>query len=157
MYTTEECKIIIGAKAKKSGYNNTSRTGSSQQSSGTHKSKTWTKKSDEAKAKTKKEMLAFIKEVKEEFHKELNAFKEKEKKKASPKCKQDDMDDESYASANLVNQFETDKFLFNDDEKLAEGTERMTLDDKPGKATKDDDSVYTITSKKDDNMTPSTN
>ena len=129
-------------------------------SSGSHKSKTWTKKSDDAKANTKKEMMAFLEVAKEEFRKELNAFKtnEKKKKKSSPKRKQEDeSDDESYASAKSVNQFETDEFLFDDDENLAEGTERMTLNDTPDKANKDDESVYTVTSKKDDETTPSTN
>jgi hypothetical protein len=155
-HSTEECKIIIGAKAKKSSYNSAAGTSSTQKSSSS-KSKTWTKKSDDAKTSTKKEMMAFLEVAKEEFRKELNAFKKTEKKKPSPKRKQDESDDESYASAKSVNQFETDEFLFDDDENIAEGTERMTLNDKPDKATKDDESVYTVTSKKDDDTTPSTN
>ena len=87
----------------------------------------------------------------------MNAFKEKEKKKVSPKRKQEESDDESYASAKSVNQFETDEFFFDDDENLAQGTERMTLDDKPDKAIQDDKSVYTVTSKKDNDTTPSPN
>ena len=101
--------------------------------------------------------MAFVEVVKEEFRKELNVFKKEEKKKVSPKRKQEESDDESYASAKSVNQFETDELLFDDDENLAEGTERMTLNDKPDKANKDDKSVYTVTSKKDNDMTPSTN
>ena len=77
-HSTEECKIIIGAKAKKSSYTSTAGTSSTKTSSGSHKSKTWTKKSDDAKANTKKEMMAFLEVAKEEFRKELNAFKTNE-------------------------------------------------------------------------------
>ena len=157
-HSTEDCKIIIGAKAKKSSYTSTAGTSSTKTSSGSHKSKTWTKKSDDAKANTKKEMMAFLEVSKEEFRKELNDFKKTEKKKSSPKRKQEDeLDDESYAFAKSVNQFETDEFLFDDDENLAKGTEWMTLNDTPDKANKDNESVYTVTSKKDDDTTPSTN
>jgi hypothetical protein len=122
---------------------------------GNHKGKTWTKKSDEAKATTKKEMLAFAKLVKK-FCKELNAFKEK--KKALPKRKQDSSDEESYASAKSVNNFESDSCLFNDDDnQLVDDTGKMSLDDKPTKVSKDDESTYTITSKKDNGKTPSDN
>ena len=102
--------------------------------------------------------MAFLEVAKEEFRKELNTFKKTEKKKSSPKRKQEDeSDDESYVSAKSVNQFKTDEFLFDDDENLAEGTERMTLNDTPDKANKDDESVYMVTSKKDDDTKPSTN
>jgi hypothetical protein len=66
------------------------------------------------------------------------------------------LDDESYASARSVNQFDSKEFIFDDDDDLAEGTERMTIVDKTDKAKKDDESVYTVTSKKDDDTTSST-
>jgi hypothetical protein len=162
-HSTEECKIIIGAKAKKGNYSSgTTGTSSTKTSSdsGSRKSKTWTKKSDDAKTTTKKEMMAFVEVVKEEFRKELNAFKNKGhskgKKNKPSKRKQEESDDESYASAKSVNQFDSNEFIFDDDDDLAEGTERMTIVDKTNKATKDDESVYTVTSKKDDDTTSST-
>jgi hypothetical protein len=161
-HSTEECKIIIGAKAKKGNYNSgTTGTSSTKTSldSGSRKGKPWTKKSDDAKTTTKKEMMAFVEVVKEEFRKELNAFKNKGhskgKKNKPSKRKQEESDDESYASAQSVNQFDSTEFVFDDDDDLAEGTERMTLVE-TDKATKDDESVYTVTSKKDDDMTSST-
>jgi hypothetical protein len=162
-HSTEECKIIIGAKAKKGNYTSgTTGTSSTKTSSdsGSRKGKTWTKKSDDAKATTKKEMMAFVEVVKEEFRKELNAFKgkvhSKGKKNKPSKRKQEESDDESYASAKSVNQFDSDEFIFDDDDDLAEGTERMTLAEEPDKTKKVDESVYTVTSKKDDDTTSST-
>ncbi|MGL5934007.1 MAG: hypothetical protein ACRCZI_00125, partial [Cetobacterium sp.] len=56
--------------------------------------KSWSRKSDEAKDKTKKELAAFVGKI---IKKELNAV---QKKKAKKRKKDDDDDDDSVKSVN---------------------------------------------------------